>query len=216
MDGYRGLLTLFAFMPKVRPVSVRVPSVKKAIKTMHVLLIPSCKIGPGLNELHPGDTLLRLKRGLELWRGGGFDRILVVGGLFNPPSVQMIAASELMVSWLVEHGVSRKLILFETQSRDTYENVLMGLKALQLAGLADAKITVVTQWQHAIRFWLTFLLGYGRLVELECMDYPVPWSVFLSEWVFMFLHLLFPRGNLSPISRWHRARLSKLAQTTIK
>jgi hypothetical protein len=201
-------------MPKVRSVPVRARSSKKAVKAMHVLLIPSCKIGPGLNELNPGDTLVRLTRGLELWREGKFDRILVVGGRFNAPTVQTIAASELMIPWLTKRGVPREAIVFENQSRDTYENVSFGLKALKKAGLESASITVVTQWQHAVRFWLTFFFGYGRLVHLVPMDYPVPWSVFLSEWFFMVLHLIFPRGNLSPISRWHRARLSKLAQTS--
>lgn len=197
----------------------RVPETKKekkGVSSMRVLLIPSCQVGPGLNELHPKDALLRLERGLKLWRMGNFDRILVMGGLFNPPQVQTVAAAELMAAWLVGKGVSRKCILCETVSRDTYENIRMGLTVLRLAGFARADLTVVTQWQHALRIWITFLLGYGRLVHLVPMWYPIPWGTWAFECVFIFHHLLFPRGDLSPLSRWHRAKLTALTQRTTK
>ena len=174
----------------------------------HVLLIPSCNIGPSLNELNPNDTLPRLQKGLILWKQGGYDTILVTGGVFNAPSVQIIPAAVLMKKWLIAHGVPAANILCENESLDTYENIANGLAVLKRNGLSHADITIVTQWQHAIRCWLTFRRGYRKTIRIVPLSYPISFRTWCWEFLFIIHHLLFPKGKYSPFAARNRSRRS--------
>lgn len=167
---------------------------------MRYLLIPSCGIEKQ-NQLCKTDTLLRLQEGLRLWRTGSFDYLLVSGGIFNPPEIQTVSASELMRDWLIEQGVPKGRIICESRSLDTYENISMSLDILREIGDQTVKITVVTQWQHAIRFRITFLLGYRMWIRTVSMHYPMAPQAIAKEFLFILHHLLFPKGEWSPWSK---------------
>lgn len=178
-----------------------------SIKILHV---PSCGI-TAVDQLTPTDTLLRCEAGLQLWRKGGFDLIFCTGGMFLPPSVQTRAASVIMKEWFVEHGVPADKVLVEMLSRDTFENVSAQLSVLRMQKIEDFEMTVCTQWAHAIRFYLTYSLGYGIRVDLYPLSYPMSRYSWFAEFVSFFLHLFTPRGR-NPISRREREKRSRAAQ----
>lgn len=168
-----------------------------------VLFVPSAGINP-VNGLPPENTLARCKAGLKLWLTGKYDLILATGGVFNPPHVQTRPAGELMKEWFIVQGVPKESVLAENKSLDTFENVYCGLEMLFAYGRPE--ITVVTQWQHALRFWVTFRLGYGISVKLAPISYPLSWREHLHEFFSFLYHLHDPRGigNLAVKNRLAR------------
>jgi uncharacterized SAM-binding protein YcdF (DUF218 family) len=166
-------------------------------------------MGSKLNDLRGTETERRLIRGLALWRKGGYHYVLVTGGIFNPSSIQTVPAAILMREYLVAKGVPEHAILCESRARDTYENVANGLSVLREAGQGRAAITVVTQWQHAIRFRLTFR-AYEKKIETVPMYYFDSWKDFLREPFFILHHLLFPKGDGSPFAEWNRRRRTQV------
>lgn len=168
-----------------------------------VLLVPSCGIAP-IDRLQAGDTLFRCERALEAWRTGRYDYILCTGGIFNPPSIQTVAAATLMGLWFLERGVPDAALVIEDRSLDTYENAAFGLVALRARlGSVRWDISVMTQWQHAVRFFFTFFLGHGLLVELKPIHQPISWRTWFWEWFLLVYHLIDWRGTL-PVARYNR------------
>lgn len=159
-----------------------------------ILLIPSCGIEP-VDHLSSKDTLIRLMHGLAEWQSRQYDLILVTGGVFNPRFVQTRPAGQLMKDWLVAMGIREDIILTENKSLDTFENVKYGIEVLQDNNAWPADITVVTQWQHAVRFATTFLLGYKIKIRLCPAHYPISTKTALNEYFFMAYHLFDPKGN---------------------
>ncbi len=163
------------------------------LKISSVLFVPSGGIVP-LNQLAP-DTLHRCQKALELWRTNQSDKILVAGGICHSPEIQTVSAAELMKKWFTERGVDEKSIIVEPESLHTYDNIRLGLEKLKAAQIENPEITVVTQWQHTIRCWLTFKLGYGINVKRHPLHYPVPSNVWWREWAFIAYHALDWKGT---------------------
>ncbi len=176
---------------------------------MKVLLVPSCGISP-VNQLTPTDTLLRCQRALKLWQSGKYDKILVSGGIFLPPQTQTKAAGVLMAEWLVSHGVPRRALIIEGRSVDTFGNIKFSLDRLKEINVGKAEITVVTQWQHAVRFWISFFFGYGLWVKLHFMRYPISLRTWLKEWFLIIYHLYDPIG-IKKIARKNREQRRQIS-----
>ncbi len=158
-----------------------------------ILLIPSCGIQPV--DFPSRDTLIRLLQGQIHWQIGGFDLILLTGGIFNPRFVQTRPASHIMKDWLIGRGILEDFILTEDKSVDTYENIQFGLDVLGVNDLLPADITVLSQWQHARRFQISFFLGYGIYVHTIPLHYDISPRTALNEWLFMACHVLDPKGK---------------------
>jgi hypothetical protein len=159
--------------------------------TVKYLFIPSCEVAPK-NRLTGTTTLKRLVYGLSLWRGSRYDFIIVSGGVYLPPHTQTIASGKLMKEWLVDQGVSAERILSEEEARDTYENIS---GSLELIKDSTPDITVVSHWQHAIRFWITFRLAHQLRARIVPMWYWVDLKVFVLEWIILLVHLMDPKGT---------------------
>jgi hypothetical protein len=171
---------------------------------VRVLMIPSC-----------GDVaymLERLEKGMWLWRQGSYDIMVLSGGVaryrysFNPNQTY----SERMYEWIMSQPghPEEYQVIRENNSRDTYENIELSLKALQERGQVE-HVTVVTQWQHGFRFASTFKRAHGiKNVRIERTSYKLPLKSWLLEWVFMFAHFVDPKGMwfLGPLNRWIRSR----------
>lgn len=156
------------------------------------MFIPSCEVAMK-NVLTGTTTEKRLIRGLDLWRAGGYDAIIVTGGIYLPPEQQTIPSGILMEYWLIEHGVPEKAIICEDHSRDTFENISGALTLI--ADDPAPEFTVVTHWQHALRFWVTFHLAHRRKIRLVPMWYWTDLKGFVLEWAFLLVHLLDRNGT---------------------
>jgi len=159
---------------------------------MRYLFVPSCEVAPK-NSLVGTMTEKRLMRALSLWQRGKYDAIVVMGGIYLPSDVQTIASSILMRSWLNAQGVPATKILCEELSRDTYENIAGALRLVERDH--DQHFTVVTHWQHALRFWVTFRLAHQRKVQLAPMWYWVGFKNFCLEWAMLLVHVFDPKGT---------------------
>jgi len=162
-----------------------------------ILLVPAGGI-IAKNRLSPADTLLRCQKAITLWQTGQYDLILVCGGIFTPfPDTHTVPAADLMKSYLLENipGISKEKILTEDSSRDTFENVKFALATLETARIKTSDITVVTQWQHAIRFWITFRFCRNIKVKLKPMFYRTALRIKLNECLFIAYHIYDPCGN---------------------
>ncbi|KKR07448.1 MAG: hypothetical protein UT32_C0011G0016 [Parcubacteria group bacterium GW2011_GWC2_39_14] len=159
---------------------------------MRYLLVPSCEV-VAKNRLDGMMTEKRLMRALSLWQSGKYDAIVVMGGIYLPADTQTIASSLLMRSWLNEQGVHANKILCEELSRDTYENISGVLRLVERDH--DQHFTVVTHWQHALRFWVTFRLAHHRKVKLVPMRYWIGFKAFCLEWAMLLVHVFDPKGT---------------------
>lgn len=155
-----------------------------------VLMIPACE-----PEVEGTQTEKRLIEGLKIWEKGCFDRILVCGGRYT--SRQTRPAARLMGEWLKERGVPAERIIYEGNSRDTFENVFFSLKVLPLS----ADVYVVSHWQHAIRIWMCFR-KHGKQVKTFPLSRPF---VIFKEFLFLAYHVYDPYGN-KPIARKNRRK----------
>jgi hypothetical protein len=170
---------------------------------MKCLFIPSCEIKP-INDLSGTITEKQLIQGLKIYSQGNYDKIIVSGGIYLPPKTQTIASGTLMKTWLIKHGVSEEVIISEIMSRDTYENISFSLNIL--GSSEKIKITVVAHWQHALRFFITFLLAHKRLVRLKPMWFFGGLKTFVLEWAFLLIHLfdIKGQGKLATLNRKKR------------
>ncbi len=159
---------------------------------MRYLLIPSCEVAP-VDQLDGTETERRLNAGLAMWKRGQFEMIIVSGGVYMPPEIQTRPSGTLMKEWLVRCGVKEHLIIAETRSRDTYENISGVMDALW--GKRTGTITVISQWQHALRFWITFHRAHGVAVEIIPLRYHVGLKRFLMEWLLILIHVFDKTGT---------------------
>lgn len=115
-----------------------------------------------------------------------------------------------MKNWFVTNGVDQAMILIETKSLDTYQNISFGLDVLRTAVFEGAEITVLTQFQHAIRCFLTFILAHGIRVRAITIRQPkMRWKDWFMEWIILIpCHFLDWRGNffLAKLNRRMRER----------
>jgi uncharacterized SAM-binding protein YcdF (DUF218 family) len=167
---------------------------------MKYLMIPSNEVFP-LNSLRKTFTEKRLTRGLKIWKQGKHDKIIVSGGIFLPPNVQTVAAGRLMEDWLRTRGVPADKITVEDKSRDTYENISESLSLVYKD--VQPEITVVTHWQHALRFWVTFRRAHQMKVKTVPMFYWVDIKTFILEWIILLVHI-FDRNGTGKIASKNR------------
>lgn len=151
---------------------------------MHVLLVPAELIDRH-NQLST-NTLRRCVCALEEWRTGAYDVLLLCGGLFLAPERQSLPASLLMRDWFVQQGVPAECILTEARSLDTYQNIAFGIEMLNKTG-KNWNITVLTQYQHALRFWITFLLAHHIRVNTRPIRQP---AMHVKDWLVEWLVLI--------------------------
>ena len=166
---------------------------------MRYLFIPSCEVAQ-FDSLEGTMTEKRLVRGLQIWRSGGYDMIIVSGGVYLPPEIQKTPSGRLMKEWLVEKDIPASKVITEDRSRDTYENISFSLRLLEDV---EPKIMVVTHWQHAMRFWLTFKLAHKMKVRTERMWYWIGAKNFILEWAILLVHM-FDRMGTGKIARKNR------------
>jgi len=140
--------------------------------------------------------MIRMREGLEMWRLGCWDFLLVTGGVFTSRKIMTMPGAKVMADWFVDQGVPRNKIMIEGRSRDTYQNVEFTIGVIRDRFLLKkVKITVVTQWQHAIRFWLTFR-SWGIKVALRKLHYPMGVVGIIREFVFIAVTAIDPKGKI--------------------
>ena len=174
-----------------------------------ILFVPAELINP--KNVLSDNTLCRCRAALKLWQSGDFDLLLLTGGLFLEPERQTRPASEIMRDWFVENGVSQDWIRTERQSLDTYQNVSLSLQELQDVHIES--ITVVTQYQHALRFLATFFLAHGQRIRVNMIRQPaMSWKDWFMEWLVLVpYHLIDWRGTLW-LATWNRQQRRRAAQ----
>lgn len=173
---------------------------------MKILMIPAELVDP-VDKLS-ANTLRRCQAGLEAWVGGDYEMILLSGGIFLPRDRQTKPAAETMKEWFVSRGVDPEVILVEGDSLDTYENVRFN------ASLTRDQITVLTQYQHAIRFLLTFYLALGVRIKVIPIRQPaMSWKDWFMEWLVLIpYHLIDWKGTLF-LARYNRRSRERAAAT---
>ena len=180
---------------------------------MKILLVPAELVDP--HDQLSAITIQRCNAGLIAWKSGAFDYLLLTGGRFLPPERQSRSAAAIMRDWFVQHGVAEAQVLVEPESLDTYENIALGLEILERAGHLHAQITVLTQYQHALRFVLTFFLAHHRWIQVIPIRQPrQSWTSWFIEWLILIpCHTIDWRGR-SFLARWNRKQRRLAAQLT--
>ena len=162
-------------------------------------MVPGGDILP-LNQVGKVE-LLRLKAALRLWKSNKYDLILTTGGLYLPRSIQTLPSAEVSKKWLISQGVSGDCIVALTNSADSFQEVA-SVVTWAKENRKKLKITIVTHWQHALRFFISFL-SYRFWIKRYSLYYCVPIKDWLMEWVFILIHLTDPRG-WGILPRWNR------------
>ena len=162
---------------------------------MNILMIPAGEIA-AKNNLSKKDTLIRCEEGLQIIRqnNGTYTKVIVSGGIFNSPKIQTKPASKLMANWFIKNGILPTRIICEDKSQDTFENVRFTIEKLKKEGITNPEITIVTQWQHAIRFRLCFS-AYGIKIKTRSLHYPVSLKTWIKEWLFIAYHIYDRKGT---------------------
>ena len=108
-------------------------------------------LGAGMDAdgtLHQS-SILRVKRGVELWKAGVAPRLHFTGGEGRPGGP---SAGGQMAALAIEQGVPAEAISFEGKSQSTLQNALFSQPML-----AGAKsLTLVTEGFHLPRAWASF------------------------------------------------------------
>lgn len=164
------------------------------LETIRILLVPLGSVEP-VNVLSEKDTMIRMREAFVRWSRGGWDYILVTGGAFTSKKIMTRPGAQVMTEWFIEQGVPQECILVEGESRDTYQNTAKSIKLID-GVFPDKKmqITVITQWQHAIRFWITFR-AYGVRVYLLPLYYKMGAIGISREFVLIMLTAIDPKGR---------------------
>ncbi len=173
---------------------------------MRILLVPSGGIAPR-NRVEGTTTLPRLEKAAELLRSGAYDVLLLSGGQCHAPEVETQPAALTMAAWFAEQGADGVVTILEDESRDTYENISCSLARLQLQpGVHE--ITVVSHWQHTLRFMITFWLAYGLRIKCVPLHYPIPLTSLVAGWGLILYHL-YDRYGTKYVARSYRAGRTK-------
>ena len=171
---------------------------------MRILLVPACEI-TYLNQLGPR-TLTRCAVALKLWQKNLYDYLIVSGGIYELPHLQTVPAACIMRDWFVLQGVDEGRIIVEKHSLDTFENVRLSLALIKAMSVTDFELEIVTERQHATRFWITLVLGYHRSPTLYRIDYSMTRMEKFKEFLFLLIHLFWPKtgGPLGEKNRQSR------------
>lgn len=160
---------------------------------MRVLLVPSGGIAP-VDSLEGTSTLHRCEGALVLLQTSQFDVLVLSGGQCHGPSIETQSAADTMEGWFESHLVVAPIMLIERWARDTYENISRTVELLRtVPGKHD--ITVVTHWQHSIRFQITFWLAHRIWVRTKPLHYTIAWKEWVWGWVYVLYHLYDWKGT---------------------
>jgi uncharacterized SAM-binding protein YcdF (DUF218 family) len=105
------------------------------------------------------DTILRLKKGLQIWRENPSASILVTGGVHHPYKESVISHD--MRCWLLKRGVPKNLILIEDESYDTWTNLINSFKIIR--GFVCKHLCLVSNEMHLQR--IRFMLRIMRITK---------------------------------------------------
>lgn len=169
------------------------------------MLVPS---GSVINDQLGPDTKARCDRAIAIWKKEIYTFVIVTGGIYEDIGIQSIPASTIMKNYMVSKGIPKECILEEPDSLDTFQNIDFSLEKIKRLRLKKFAITVVTQYQHAIRFFITFLLGHKMLIRIRLARYKISFNTWCKEWFFILYHLYDWKGNkkLAQINRASRSR----------
>lgn len=156
----------------------------------HIIFIPS---GGIVDNLLGYDTKARCDKGLELWRTGEYDFILVTGGICIKGEKE--PAGKMMSDYLISNGISPDNILIEEEALDSYENVLYSIPIIvDRLSYEEFSVTVTTQWQHLIRFWIIFR-ALRKKVNMCPVHYRISLKSWICEWAIIGYTLYDPKGR---------------------
>ena len=156
---------------------------------------------PGHWDMTSSVMTERLKGAERLWWEGGYDYIIVSGGVTRRH--QCVSEADFMKAWLVEHAkIPPGGIITECASRDSFENVRNTMEwylsgSMYLA--KDVSVTIVSQRVHAMRLRAIFE-AYG--VQVGFVSVPGH-TLFqkLIGWCNLLYTLLDPKGE-NELSKW--------------
>jgi uncharacterized SAM-binding protein YcdF (DUF218 family) len=185
---------------------------KSRRRKIRILYVPA-ELVETLNRLSRR-TILRCQKALELWQHSKYDYLAVTGGIFLPRDIQTEPAGLIMARWFHERGVDPERLIIEQHSRDTYENITGSVAEIRnlLGRRCDSEgleITIVTQWQHARRFQISFRKLHPEIeVKTVAVNYPLSAFETLKEYLFIGIHYVDPRGAgpFGQLNRWLRNR----------
>jgi hypothetical protein len=151
-------------------------------------------------------TLTRCAVALKLWQKNPYDYLIVSGGIYELPHLQTVPAACIMRDWFILQRVDEGRIIVEKHSLDTFENVRFSLAMLQAMNVPVFDLEIVTQRQHATRFWITLVLGYRRSPTLHRLEYSMTRMEKFKEFLFLLIHLCWPKtgGPLGEKNRRER------------
>lgn len=159
-----------------------------------ILMVPSWQIVPR-DRLSPRDTQIVCRAALQLWNTGQYDLLLLTGGVFLPPRIQIRPSAELMKDWFMSQGMESSRIVTETRSLDTFENIAFALAELRRLGVVHPDITVCTQWLHAARIRHTFQRAHGISIRVHAIRFDMPWHDLAWQWFCAAYHWYDPAGT---------------------
>ena len=170
---------------------------------------------PGYWDMTSPVMMARLRKTKDLWWRirRPYSQIIVSGGITKPR--QRISEAEFMKDWLATYaGIDLDNITAECTSRDCYENVRNTVERYLRNPTYfsnNVEVTIVSQWEHAIRLRITFA-AYGIRTRVVSTD-GYSFRRRLLEWGYILYTLLDPKGE-SRFSRWKAGRAAKTPQRT--
>lgn len=108
----------------------------------------------------------RLNAGLDAWKSGKFDKIVVTGGIANPIAGK--SEGSVMLSWLIENGVSADGIIVEDKSTTTKENAKFCRAIFESLGVSE--ITLLSSQYHIERKWLNPVKLFKRFAKVKVAE----------------------------------------------
>lgn len=155
------------------------------------LLIPASNINP-IDNIVNTITEQRLLKGLMLFKGGEYDKIIITGGIYYPKSIQTIPAGDLMAAYLDDYGINPDSIICENEALDGYDKIFYPMELINED--INPKITVVTDWLNAIKFRITFYRVYNMKIDVAPVDYPIGLKNFILECCRILYRLIDKKG----------------------
>ena len=167
------LIIVFCFFSILQALIILAPFTNHPVKSDCILIL-----GYALKDgYHPDEWLTeRLEKGLELYKQGYAQLIIVSGG---PGFKDHLSVAQAMKQWLIEHSVNEKDIIVEDKARNTLENFEFSKNLSQAYSIKS--IIVVTNDFHIFRSMLIAKEYYEK-----CSAASAP-SEFLLKRVFAYL-----------------------------
>ena len=99
-----------------------------------------------------------------------------------------------MSKWFTTQGLNQNDIIRETNSKDTFENVSFSIQELKKQDIYNPKITVITSFMHALRFYISFYFAHKIKIKIHSKCYSLKCKEFIKECFFFLVHLIDPKG----------------------